>query len=156
MALDQYRRAMNEGVLEGDKYHWTATQALSIAAFLSEPPDPVTLKTAIEIATQNLKQPAASDRAWAHGSLAELEMLRTYHAKGAATHADPIKRSVDQCKSLVDLMGFSSFHVQSTLRQFERYLKYWRRDEWNAIAEAAAGVLRPPTVEDAGTKAEHF
>jgi hypothetical protein len=153
-ALNQYRRAMNEGVLEGDKYHWTATQALSVAAFLGEPPDPVTLKAALEIATHNLKQPAASDRAWAHGSLAELEMLRIYHAKDAATSVAAIKQSVfDHCNSLVDLMGFSSFHVQSTRRQFERYLRHWRRDEWNAIAEAAVKALSPSTGEEAGTTA---
>jgi len=152
-ALDQYRRAVNEGVLEGDKYHWTATQTLSIAAFLGEPPDPVMLKAAIEIATQNLKQPAASDRAWAHGSLAELEMLRTYHAKDAAISAKTIRRSVlDHCKSLVDLMGFSSFHVYSTRRQFERYLRHWRRTEWDAIAQAAIEALTPSTEKDAGIK----
>jgi len=152
-ALEQYQRAVNEGVLEGDKYHWTATQALSIAAYLGEPPDPVMLKAAIEIATQNLKQPAASNRAWAHGSLAELEMLRIYHAKGATPSVRAIRQSVlDHCKSLTDLMGILSFHVQSTRRQFERYVKHWRRDEWNAIAGAAVRALTPATKEHAGTR----
>jgi hypothetical protein len=81
-------------------------------------------------------------------------MLRIYHAKDAAPSAKAIKRSVlEHCKSLVDLMGFSSFHVQSTLRQFERYLKHRRRDEWNAIAKAAMEALSPPTEKDGGTKA---
>jgi hypothetical protein len=153
-ALKQYRTAMNERILEGDKYHWTATQALSLAAILGEPADPVTLKSAIEIASQNLTQPSASDRAWAHGSLAELEMLSIYHAKDTAVPAQTIEQNVlDHCRSLVDLMGFSSFHVESTRRQFGRYLSHWRRDEWNAIAEAAARALGSFPARPSGPKA---
>lgn len=145
-ALDQYRRAAKEKALEGSKFHWTATQALCIAAVLAEPPDAALLKSAFDLAEQGLSQPSAEDRAWAHGSLAELEMLRTYHERiGANTSraAEIKERVLMHCAALVGFSGPSSFPAQSTRRQFTRYRDHWHRDEWKDVAAAAVDALGP-------------
>ena len=33
------------------------------------------------------------------------------------------------------------FPVRSTLRQFQRYLDFWNRDEWQELAAAAVAAL---------------
>ena len=48
---------------------------------------------------------------------------------------------LSHCQAIVDLMGPKSFHVQSTRRQFQRYLDYWRDDRWNDVAAAAVRIL---------------
>ncbi len=42
-------------------------------------------------------------------------------------------------------MGERSFEVDSTRRQFQRYIDYWgRKEEWRSIAEEAVSALSPP------------
>ncbi|HSP98543.1 MAG TPA: CHAT domain-containing protein [Candidatus Dormibacteraeota bacterium] len=147
-ALERYRKAMDEIVLEGGKYHWTATQALCVAALLNEPRDPTTLHSAREIASQNLRQPTPGNQAWAHGTLAELELLSLYHEKEPMSAAEVEKKVVDHCKEIVRLMGPQSFHATSTYRQFRRYLHDWKRDEWKEVAQAAVAALSQPGASD--------
>jgi hypothetical protein len=149
-ALERYRKAMDEMVIEGEKlkeemYHWTATQALCVAAVLNEQRDPTTLHAAREIASQNLTRPAVGNQAWAHGTLAELEMLRLYHETERIPSATEVKEKViGHCSEIVSLMGLQSFHAQSTCRQFRRYLDHWKREEWEPVAQAAVNTLSPP------------
>jgi hypothetical protein len=138
-ALAYYRKAMDEWALAEDKHHWAATQALSIAAVLGGPREPGTFVLARELAARDLARPAPGVRAWAHGTLAELEMLGAYHT--GIADPETVKSVVAHCKAIVDLMGPDSFHVESTRRQFQRYVAAWRRPEWNAIAQAAVDAL---------------
>jgi hypothetical protein len=139
-ALAYYRKAMNEFALAENKHHWVATQALSIGAVLGAPPDPRNFGLARELAARDLGRASGEALAWAHGTLAELEMLGPYHTGGAAP-ATLTQTVADHCKAIVELMGTGSFAVESTRRQFQRYLVAWQSPNWAAIARAAVDAL---------------
>ena len=134
---------MAEGILLGDKYYWTATQALSLAAILDEVKDPTTYLTACTIARESLRRPSASDRAWAHGSLAELEILGLYHQPCKPARNAKKRIVAEHCRAIVELMGPGSFYVDSTRRQFKRYHDHWRNELWDDIVLAALAALSP-------------
>jgi len=147
-ALTYYRKAMDEWASTGEKHHWVATQALSIGAVLGGVPDVSTFSLARELAGRDLLRGSPEGQAWAHGTLAELEMLGLYHLRdaprAAGTTAEAVRDSVvKHCRAIVDLMGPASFHVHSTRRQFQRYVDVWKRPEWDAIAGAAVVALGP-------------
>jgi hypothetical protein len=140
-ARDWYGLALRE-TLQG---HWQATQYLSLLAVLGEEPDSDFCGGTIAMAKLALDSAVSNgDRAWAHGSLAELAMLGAYH-RPKGTHRKPaeIQRAVvNHCRQLVELMGADSFHAYSTRRQFERYLsEWWKREMWEKIAAAAVRAL---------------
>jgi len=140
-ALAYYRKAMDEWASAEQKHHWVATQALSLGAVLKAKPEPATFNLARELATRDLARDSAEAQAWAHATLAELEMLGPYHTSGTVS-ATP-KTVVDHCTSIVNLMGPASFPVESTRRQFQRYLDAWQDATWEAIARAAVEALTP-------------
>ena len=97
----------------------------------------------------NLGGQKPSTQAWTRGTLAELELLGTYHHEQSEPPSpeELVARVVEHCKAIVDLMGMNSFHVASTRRQFQRYLDYWDRDMWRDIAAAAVEALRSASGE---------
>jgi hypothetical protein len=144
-SLTWYRRSMEQWSMDENKYHWVATQALSLMAVLSKTREPATFLMAQQLAERDLAKSKGSRKAWAHGTLAELEMLATYHMPDKV--ARNLKKKVrEHCKAIVDLMGERSFEVDSTRRQFQRYIKPWGRKkaEWRSIAEEAVSALSPP------------
>ena len=146
-ALEAYRLAVEQWDTDsGRQYHWVATQMLSLAALLGEERDRDTLAIAKRLAERDLRNDFALTRAWAHASLAELEMLSLYHRRDGVP-GDLGRRVVEHCHAVVKLSGAKSFPVESTRRQFARYLIHWRRPEWNDIAQAAFEAL-------GGTQAE--
>jgi len=145
-SLAYYRKAMEEELSSMVKFHWVATQALALGAALHEPPDLSTFELTRNMAMRNLQHPSVEEQAWAHGTLAELEMISAYHKSEIGVKARAsIKRAketvVGHCHEIVKLMGPKSFHVESTLRQFQRYVDYWDDDRWNDIAKAAVNAL---------------
>ncbi len=155
-ALGYYRKAMDELASVGERHHWVATQALSISAVLKVPSDVSTVSTfklARELAERDLQRSSTEGQAWAHGTLAELDLLSLYHMPNAG-HAgappspvaqdDVRKRVVQHCREIVRLAGLSSFQVSSTRRQFQRYVDAWSRPEWADIARAAVDALNRP------------
>jgi hypothetical protein len=157
-ALENYREAMGEAAATGMKYYWTATQYLSLHAILSQrgivrglKPDGQTLELARSLAKRDLESNASnSTRAWAHGTLAELELLSRFH--GAAETMRPkeeVQKDIEQhCARIVSLMGPRSFHVGSTVRQFKRYAQAWENELWVELAKKAIDTLEPePGVE---------
>ncbi len=151
-ALEAYREAMAEDATGGVKYHWTATQYLSLAAWLDRGPDPDTHDRVTHLAkAELLKARDPSREAWAHGSLAELTLLALYHRDTDKVDTPDIKRRVaEHCRSIVDLMGYDSFHVKSTGRQFKRYRDRWQKDEWLPAVEAALRALDETDSDDVG------
>lgn len=141
-ALGWYRTAINQWAVDEDKYHWVATQALCLMAVLKQPAEPATFLMARQLAERDLTNRADSLRAWAHGTMAELEMLAVYHAPDAA--ADDVKRIVRKhCKAIVDIAGERSFEVHSTCRQFKRYRDIWKNNKWASLADEAVRALTP-------------
>lgn len=141
-SLAAYRRAMGQRAI-AEKYHWVATQALSLIAVLGEKPEPETYLLARQTAKGDLASSSSSEKAWAHGTMAELEMLASYHLEEKEQKdIESRKKAVrEHCEAIVELMGKRSFVVASTRRQFQRYRDYWKRPEWRPIAEEAVRVL---------------
>jgi hypothetical protein len=137
---------MEEELSSMEKFHWVATQALALGATLREPPDLSTFELTRNMAMRNLQHPSVEQQAWAHGTLAELEMIGAYHKSEIVTKArSSIKgakeRVIGHCRQIVKLMGPKSFHVESTRRQFQRYVDYWDDPRWDEIAKAAVQAL---------------
>ena len=156
-ALGYYRKAMDEWANVGERHHWVATQALSISAVLKVPSDDYTVsafKLARGLAERDLQRSSAEGQAWAHGTLAELDLLSLDHrlpeAGQPAASPSPEEREavrnrvVEHCQKIVRLAGASSFQVHSTRRQFQRYVDAWSRPEWADIAQAAVVALDTP------------
>ena len=151
-ANEAYRDAMAEDLTKkGVKYHWTATQYLSLAAWLDRGQDPDTHDRVTHLAkAELLKARDPSREAWAHGSLAELTLLSLYHRVTDKVDTQDIKRCVaEHCRSIVDLMGYESFHVKSTGRQFKPYRDRWQKDEWLPAVEAALRALNETDSDEA-------
>jgi hypothetical protein len=141
-SLAWYRRSMELWAMDEAKYHWTATQFLCLSAVLKKSPDRDTFLIARKAAEFDLAKPKESLKAWAHADLAELEVLAKYHCPEKA--AKNQKRKVrEHCETIVHLMGEGSFHVDSTRRQFQRYLDHWckKGEEWQPIAKEAVRAL---------------
>ena len=136
---DWYRKAME---LEPAN-HWVLTQFLSLCAILDEPADRAWWIVARQLAKSQLQRDSAADRAWAFGTLAELDLLGTVYSKDEDADSLPIQqRVVESCSQIRNLTGSDSFHVSSTRRQFQRYLEWWDRVEWREVARAAVSALK--------------
>lgn len=154
-AREWYEQAM-QGTFQGRLSHWVATQTLSMKAVLGKPPDYATWHRNMRSARKDLEQTSIDERAWAHGSLAELELLGLYHDDDPKIEkVEKVGRAVEQhCKKIVELRGKESFHATSTCRQLKRYVKWWNASdwiekenwkeiaqEWEEIARSAVDVL---------------
>ena len=142
-----YRRA-----LEADPTnHWVATQFVSIAAvpaLMSDADqDGIRAKYANwwaatrQIAEWQLRNADAISRAWAHGTLVELELLASVYELGTIDIDAACERIVRSCKEIVQLAGADSFQVGSTRRQLQRYLGPWKHARWVRLAQAAVDAL---------------
>jgi len=147
-ALDAYRRGMAEWVTDGARFNWTASQYLALAAVLTADADGHRGKTTYEVcrrlAERDLESHDPSLKAWAHGTLAELELIRPAYEPSAGNVTSEV---LSHCRSIVELMGVTSFHVQSTRRQLQRYVDHWylgtnwQHKDWSDVARRAVDVL---------------
>jgi beta-lactamase superfamily II metal-dependent hydrolase len=155
--------------------HWVLVQTVCLAAALGRPMEKAAWQTAKYCADFYLQHKIPEERAWAHGSLAELHLLsladpslseaaRAQISDTALEHAEQLLK---HCQSRED------FPVKSTARQFRRYVDWWghqdfaqglaergrdQRPSWDAVVAAAqrlverlegpsreAGSSSPPT-----------
>jgi hypothetical protein len=145
--LDIARNKYEEAMKKGTQSHWTATQYLSLTAVLEKGPQPDLWAAARGWAQGDLDRPDLTTRAWAHGSLAELELLGVYHSPSPLQPAKVARRVKAHCMEIVRLAGAASFEVLSTARQFRRYKEWWDRKEWRSAVAAALRAF-PPVEED--------
>jgi len=144
-ACDHYRRALAADPVN----HWVMTQYLSMRAVLAGKEGPKSLAreygdwwvTARQIALWELPSATEENRAWAHGTLAELEMLGAIYTGGKLAKKEVKRRIIEHCRAICDLAVKDPFPVHSTRRQFQRYLDFWKRDEWQDLAAAAVVAL---------------
>lgn len=142
---DLYKLAME---LEPEN-HWVLTQFLSLQAILHPSASPISLSkewgetwsAARHYSKWSLRNKSGRDKAWALGTLAELEMLGVVYASLVApSYKDKARDSILQCcQQIVEIMGQDSFEVRSTQLQFQRYARAitWQREGWQELAEAA-------------------
>jgi hypothetical protein len=144
-ACDHYRRALAADPVN----HWVMTQYLSMRAVLAGKEGQKSLAreygqwwiTARQIASWELSSASGESKAWAHGTLAELEMLGAIYKEGKLDRKEVKRRIMEHCRAICDLAVKDSFPVYSTRRQFQRYRDVWKRDEWQDLADAAVGAL---------------
>lgn len=132
--------------------HWVMTQFLSITATPAlaavDPPSAVLSPeyrrwwlVACQLAQWQLRSAAAIDRVWAHGTLAELELLGSIYGDNVFAAEAARASIVCHCQEICELSTQDPFPVLSTQRQFRRYIEHWPRDQWNDLARAALEVL---------------
>jgi hypothetical protein len=144
-ALKLYQQA-----LQADpKKHWVTTQYLSLLAILAEEGHYAELAkqysscwTAAQwIATQELQKASKETKAWALGTLAELELLGVVYGGPTFDREQAKKTIMAYCREIYTVVGSDAFPVYSTRRQFQRYITYWPRTEWTGLAAAAVQAL---------------
>jgi hypothetical protein len=157
-AVRAYRRAMDEWVIDDARFNWTASQYLALNAVLTRAtPGESRVASALDrdtyaicrrLAERDLENPDRELRAWAHGTLAELELLSSVY-NASSPSRDITERVLRHCRSIVSLMGWNSFHAESTRRQFQRYADGWlspsATNEWQEVAGKAVEALTADT-----------
>jgi hypothetical protein len=143
-ALAYYRKAKEEGVSDECTNLWVSTQVLSLKAVLGHPRDPENYLIARRQAEKNIERTQELTRAWAFADMAELEILANYHFPERFSE-DAEQRVKQWCQNILKLLDEDNFAIESTKRQFKRYIEYWgdKVDKWKAIAEVAVNALSP-------------
>ena len=93
------------------------------------------------IATQELQKASEETKAWALGTLAELELLGVVYGGPTFDQEQAKKTITAHCREIYVMVGSDAFPTYSTRRQFQRYVKYWPRAEWTDLAVAAVQAL---------------
>src|SRR5262249_7288937 len=107
---------------------WVATQFLSMTAVLAVKDPEELAKTSDrfkswwaasqQVASWDLRTACGEDRAWALGTLAELELLGVVYAGATFVRANALATIARQCSELCEAVGRNAFAVHSTRRQF--------------------------------------
>jgi hypothetical protein len=86
-----------------------------------------------QIASWKLERASGNDRAWAFGTLVELDMLACVFDRRPRPSRiiEQVQRDAEQ---LVAALGDDRFPLQSTATQIERYLNDWQHPRWQAAA----------------------
>ncbi len=132
--------------------HWVMTQFLSISATPALAADAAALDAlrlrygrwwlvARQLAEWQLHGAAVNDRVWAHGTLAELELLGAVYAGESFDTGKAQEAIADHCRQIRELASPDPFPAFSTQRQFRRYTDQWARPEWAPLAQAALAAL---------------
>ena len=125
--------------------HWPATQYLALSAILEREPNMDLWVSIRHIAAGKLETQQGVDKAWALGTLAELELLRRYHAPKSKSDKSIEGAVLDYCRQLVNTVGIEHCAVMSTRRQFQRYVDWWQKNVWHETAKAAVAALTSPS-----------
>jgi CHAT domain/Metallo-beta-lactamase superfamily len=147
-AFDDYRKAVTGFVVTVGELlqrkaslHWVLVQAVALAAILGEELGEEYWMMGRLSAELYLDHQDREERAWAHGSLAELWLLRLA-AVGPSKRAEAAGRALAHAEEIPRLFpARGAFPVESTRRQFRRYVSWWGAPAF-ARYLAGAGVRR--------------
>jgi beta-lactamase superfamily II metal-dependent hydrolase len=133
-SLSDYNQAM-EDLLVGDAralqriatLHWLLVQAVSLSMILGRKSEEGAWEAARLSANRYCNHREVEQRAWAHGSLAELWLVRLGERELTPAEKEKIaEKAVHHAEELGRLYPWNDdFPVKSTRRQFERYLTWW-------------------------------
>lgn len=115
-AQQNYKKAANFNL----SHHWSTVQYLSLTSILDGYPKDSYYWYAAFQAVLNDEQKDSGSKIWALGSKAELYLL--------APHIQPAKKVEEISKCFKELRALSignDFPIDSTWRQFSRYLNWW-------------------------------
>ena len=118
---DWYRQAYRRNL----SHHWTGVQQLSLEAALEgRIANPGHWHAAVTAADIDRENGSPGEVIWALGSLVELYLLAPL--AGQALPVDATKHAVSRMKALVLAQpGGDTFPLESTARQFRRYVGWW-------------------------------
>jgi hypothetical protein len=146
-ARELYRKALDVYPVN----HWVTTQFLSMLAVVnvldSSRQEDINSQSDRWRATQQIAQwdldgsSRGEPRAWALGTLAELELLGAIFASSNFDRPAVKSRITRFCKDLWEEVGKDAFPVASTRRQFLRYRDIWQSDIWKDLAQAGIDAL---------------
>ena len=124
-ALQRSRDWYRKAYLRNLSHHWTGVQQLSLeAALQGRIVNPGHWHAAVAAADIDGKNGRPGEVIWAFGSLAELYLLAPL--AGQSLPADAAKNAISQLKALVLAQpGGDTFPLESTARQFRRYVGWW-------------------------------
>ncbi len=77
-------------------------------------------------------------------------MLGVIYGEGKVDREEVKRGVIEHCRAICDLSVNHPFPLRSTLQQFQRYLDFWKRDEWEDLAAAAVRVLKQRETEGTG------
>jgi len=149
-AYEEYRQAVIDFVVSSGKtlhrkasLHWVLVQTVALATVLGEELGEEHWMTGRLSAELYLDHEDVEERAWAHGSLAELWLLRLAGLEPAqrAEAAGRVLQHAGEVRRLFPRRG--EFPVESTRRQFQRYVDWWG-------GETFSGYLQRSGVERSG------
>jgi len=132
-ARAEYWRAMKaflapswEALRRKSNLHWLLGQALSLDVALGQPLDKELLATARLAAKIDLESATDADRAWAHVSMAEFDLLHlAEEGLQEQERAEWAKQAFGNTIRFIEMVGHGSEHVMTTSRQFDRYVTWW-------------------------------
>jgi hypothetical protein len=151
-AYRQSRKFYLEAINAEPVNHWVMTQFLSLVAtpILAAEEEKLSAVAdryrpswlvACQLADWQLSNSTATDLAWAHGTLAELELLGSVYNAGNYSVKKAGESIVYHCKQICALATKDTFPIFSTQRQFQRYLDHWPRPQWTDLAQTAIKAL---------------
>ncbi|MBW0000901.1 MAG: CHAT domain-containing protein [Verrucomicrobia bacterium] len=107
--------------------HWVLVQFISLSVVLGKDNDEARWSAATFCADLYREHATKEERAWAQGSLAELWLLRLGKPGLSQTQKEECyKEAMEHARRLVAFYPWGDeFPVQSTRRQFDRYVNWW-------------------------------
>ena len=138
-ALERARALYETGMRANLSNHWVTVQYLSLTRYLQalgrlDGEFPEGLWTTARV-TAEAALDSASDKPWAHGSLAELYLLKA----SVEPDDDIAKLAQSHIEELLGLVSADSFEIYSTRRQFARYVNWW--GDALGVADLAKGIV---------------
>lgn len=141
-ALAAACRLYREAFLLDMSSHWTATQHLALCLVVHKRACPTFWTVARFAAERALESGDRGTMIWAHGSLAELELLKPRILPEDGDSEDrTAERVLDHIRPLAAMCGQDTFPIFSTRRQFQRYLDWWKIDGVRGTVEAVLDAL---------------
>ncbi len=124
-ALDEEMASRPEGKTLGS-LHWLVTQYLALNTILQKPFELGLWFSARTSALTDIRLSNKDEVVWAHGTLAELYLIRSAYPKEKVSISikEAEKQAVHHIGKITELVSEDDFPVISTRRQLRRY-KYW-------------------------------
>ena len=119
--------------------HWVLVQQLCLSAVLGTEVSEGTWETALLSASAYLELNDPQQRAWAHGSLAELWLLKMVQDPlDSATRDKAAANALEHAGRLLKLFRDpGAFPIDSTRKQFLRYVKWWGQPVLERVLRAS-------------------
>ncbi len=117
--------------------HWVLVQVASLSMVLGLKPKDGSWEAAKLSADLYCEHHDSEQRAWSHGSLAELWLVRLGEPDlGEEERKEIYDKAVYHAQELGNFYpGQDDFPVKSTRRQFERYVDWWGHEDFVKLAE---------------------